>query len=122
MFDLGWSEILIVGAVALVVIGPKDIPRVLFELGRWIGKARGMMRELQSGFESMAREAELEEVRKQVAKTMDPNTILDIEPKPVSADPPLVVDPDPASDPEALADLADSEPLPKPAATVERLW
>jgi sec-independent protein translocase protein TatB len=122
MFDLGWSEILIVGAVALVVIGPKDIPRVLFELGRWIGKARGMMRELQSGFESMAREAELEEVRKQLAKTMDPNTILDIEPKPAAVQTPLAADPDPATDPEALADLADAEPLPKPAATVERLW
>jgi len=115
MFDIGWAELLVIGAVALVIIGPKDLPRVLYEVGRWVGKARGMMRELQSGFESMAREAELEEVRKQLAKSTDINTILDIEPKPVSSEPAPEAPAAPEGDAVAV-------PSSKPAAPVERLW
>ncbi len=66
MFDISWSHILAIAVVALVVIGPKDLPRVLRALGRWAGKARAIAREFQSSIDQMIRESELEEVRKEV--------------------------------------------------------
>jgi sec-independent protein translocase protein TatB len=66
MFDFAWSEIAVIAVVALVVIGPKDLPKVLRTVGTWVGKARAIAREFQSSLEEMIREAELEEVRKQV--------------------------------------------------------
>ena len=64
MFDIGYSELLIIGIVALVVIGPKDLPRVMRTVGNWIGRARGMARHFRSGLDTMMREAELEEMEK----------------------------------------------------------
>jgi sec-independent protein translocase protein TatB len=66
MFDLAWSEIAVIAVVALVVIGPKDLPRVLRTVGTWVGKARAIAREFQGSLDQMIREAELEDVRKQV--------------------------------------------------------
>lgn len=66
MFDFSWSELALIGVVALVVIGPKDLPRVMRTVGLWVGKARSIAREFQSSLDQMIREAELEEVRKQV--------------------------------------------------------
>src|SRR5215470_5938529 len=66
MFDFAWSEIAVIAVVALVVIGPKDLPKVLRTVGIWVGKARAIAREFQSSLDQMIREAELEEVRKQV--------------------------------------------------------
>src|SRR5581483_4654412 len=68
MFDFSWSELLVIALVALVVIGPKDLPRVLRTVGRWAGKARAVAREFQSSIDQMIRESELEEVRKEVEK------------------------------------------------------
>jgi sec-independent protein translocase protein TatB len=70
-FDLGWSEMLVIGAVALVVIGPKELPKTLRTLGIWARKARSMTRELQGSVEEMIREAELDEVRRDLKKAMD---------------------------------------------------
>jgi sec-independent protein translocase protein TatB len=70
-FDLGWSEMLVIGAVALVVIGPKELPKTLRTLGSWARKARSMTRELQGSVEEMIREAELDEVRRDLKKAMD---------------------------------------------------
>jgi sec-independent protein translocase protein TatB len=66
MFDVSWSHLLAIALVALLVIGPKDLPRVLRTLGRWAGKARAVAREFQSSIDQMIRESELEEVRKEV--------------------------------------------------------
>jgi sec-independent protein translocase protein TatB len=66
MFDFAWSEIAVIAVVALVVIGPKDLPKVLRTVGTWVGKARAIAREFQSSLDQMIREAELEEVRQQV--------------------------------------------------------
>jgi sec-independent protein translocase protein TatB len=66
MFDISWSHLLAIAVVALLVIGPKDLPRVLRALGRWAGKARAVAREFQSSIDQMIRESELEEVRKEV--------------------------------------------------------
>jgi len=68
MLDLSWTEILVILVVAIIFIGPKDLPLALRMVGRWMGKARGMAREFQNNVDDMIREAELDEVRKQVQK------------------------------------------------------
>lgn len=65
MFDIAPTELLLVALIALVVIGPKDLPRAMRFVGKWIGKARGMARHFRSGLDTMMREAELEELEKQ---------------------------------------------------------
>ena len=64
MLDMSWGEVMVIGAVALIVIGPKDLPRVMRTVGYWVGRARGMARHFRSGIDSMIREAELEEMEK----------------------------------------------------------
>ena len=64
MFGIDSSELLVVALVALVVIGPKDLPRVMRTVGYWVGRARGMARHFRSGIDTMIREAELEEIEK----------------------------------------------------------
>jgi sec-independent protein translocase protein TatB len=64
MFDIAPTELLIVALVALVVIGPKDLPKVMRTVGHWVGRARGMARHFRSGIDTMIREAELEEMEK----------------------------------------------------------
>jgi sec-independent protein translocase protein TatB len=64
MFDIAPTELLIVAVVALVVIGPKDLPRVMRTVGHWVGRARGMARHFRTGLDTMMREAELEEMEK----------------------------------------------------------
>ena len=67
MFGLDYGEILVIAIVALVVIGPKDLPRVLRQVGQWVGKGRAMARHFRTGIDSMIREAELDEMNKQWA-------------------------------------------------------
>ena len=64
MFGIDSGELLIIAVVALVVIGPKDLPRVMRTLGNFIGRARGMARHFRSGFVTMIREAEFEDMEK----------------------------------------------------------
>lgn len=66
MFDIGWSEMAIILVVALIVIGPRDLPRVARTMGRWVAKGRAMAREFQVAVEDMAREAELDKVKKEI--------------------------------------------------------
>jgi sec-independent protein translocase protein TatB len=68
MFDVGWSEMALVLLVALIVIGPKDLPRVARTVGQWVGKGRAMAREFQRALEDMAREAELDKVKSEIEK------------------------------------------------------
>ena len=65
MFDVAPTELLLVVVVALVVIGPKDLPKAMRFVGKWMGKARGMARHFRAGLDTMMREAELEELEKQ---------------------------------------------------------
>ena len=67
MFDIAPSEFLLVAVVALLVIGPKDLPKAMRFLGYWVGKARGVMGQVRSGFDSMVREAELHDMEKKWA-------------------------------------------------------
>lgn len=84
MFDFSWSEIALIAVVALVVIGPKDLPRVMKNVAFWVRKARSMAREFQGNIEEMMREAELDDVKRgldqatqfdfdeEMSKTIDP--------------------------------------------------
>lgn len=65
MFDIGALELLVVVIVAIIVIGPKDMPQALRMAGRWVGKIRRMSAQFRSGFDAMVREAELEDMEKQ---------------------------------------------------------
>ncbi|TKD51378.1 Sec-independent protein translocase protein TatB [Sphingomonas baiyangensis] len=62
MLDFNMTEMLVVAVVALLVIGPKDLPRAMRMVGQWVGKARGVARQFRSGFDAMVREAELSEM------------------------------------------------------------
>lgn len=64
MFDVAPTELLLVVMVALVVIGPKDLPKAMRFVGKWVGKARGMARHFRAGLDTMMREAELEDLEK----------------------------------------------------------
>lgn len=64
MFDIGWSELLLIGVVALIVIGPEDLPKLFHTLGRITARARGMAREFSSAMEDAAKASGLEEAAK----------------------------------------------------------
>ena len=75
MFDLGWPEMAVIMLVAIIVIGPKDLPRMARTIGKWTGKARAMARDFQRSLDDMAREAELDEIKKSVEKIGSPNKL-----------------------------------------------
>src|SRR5688500_13881819 len=64
--EIGASELLVIAIVALIVVGPKDLPLLLRRLGEWMGKLRGMAAEFRASFDEMARQSELDELRQQV--------------------------------------------------------
>ena len=64
MFDIGWQELFILAVLAIVVIGPRDLPRAIRTVTHWIRRARGMARDLQNGLDDVVREAELEDIKK----------------------------------------------------------
>lgn len=84
MFDIAPSELILVGAVALVVIGPKDLPRAMRFVGQWVGRARGMARHFRSGIDEIIRQAELEEMQKKWAE--ENSRIMAQHPPPEEAD------------------------------------
>lgn len=65
MFDIGWTEMMVIVIIAIFVIGPKDLPKVLRALGRWVRKARVIAREFQNSVDDMLRESELDELKKE---------------------------------------------------------
>jgi len=110
MFDIGWSEMAVIAVVALIVLGPKELPNALKTAAHWMRTARKLAREFQSGVDQIVREAELEEARKtvqqatrmnigrEIEKVVDPTgetkRLLDQEPtKPASAPPSQVAAP-----------------------------
>lgn len=78
MFEIGWSEILVIAVVAIVVIGPKDLPRVMRTVGQWTSRVKRMGREFQSQFNEALREAELEGVRKDIQDIMATDPLGDV--------------------------------------------
>ncbi len=65
MFDIGWQELFVVAVLAIIVVGPKDIPRAIRTVTGWLRKAKGMARDFQNGMEDIVREVELEDIRKE---------------------------------------------------------
>lgn len=93
MFGVDTTELLIVAILALLFIGPKELPTAMRTVGRWIGKVRGMARHFTSGFEDMVREAELEEMERKWSEEND--RIMREYPALPDADPAPVPGPDP---------------------------
>ncbi|CAA7623514.1 Sec-independent protein translocase protein TatB [Candidatus Terasakiella magnetica] len=75
MFDIGWDEMALIAVVSLIVIGPKDLPVVLRQMGRWTRKAREMASDFQRGMDDMVRDSELQELKQQVTKVTEPNLL-----------------------------------------------
>ena len=98
MFDIGWSEILVIMVVILLVVGPKDLPRVVRTFGQWTGKAKGYARDFQRTIEEAAEENELAAVRKEIE--IANRELADIQSQKVNLDSKITVDPEPA-DPQA---------------------
>ncbi|MEM9050057.1 MAG: Sec-independent protein translocase protein TatB [Pseudomonadota bacterium] len=71
MLDIGWSELLILGIAALLVVGPRDLPSMFRTVGQYVGRARSMAREFQRSMEDAARQADLEDVRKAAESVKD---------------------------------------------------
>ncbi|EEE38532.1 twin-arginine translocation protein TatB [Rhodobacteraceae bacterium KLH11] len=72
MFDLGWTELLVIGIVALIVVGPKDLPVLFRNVGRFVGKARGMAREFSSAMNEAAEEAGVNDIKKGLNAATNP--------------------------------------------------
>lgn len=79
MLDFSWSHILILLIVALVVVGPKDLPRLMRIIGQWMGKARRMADEFRKSFDDMARQSELDELRKEIESLRSERPLAGIE-------------------------------------------
>ncbi|MFL5236478.1 MAG: Sec-independent protein translocase protein TatB [Rhizomicrobium sp.] len=79
MIDLSWSHILIVLVVALVVVGPKDLPRLMRMMGRWLAKARAMADQFKKSFDEMSRQAELDELRSEIQALRNERPLAGIE-------------------------------------------
>lgn len=121
MFDIGWDEMALVAVVALIVIGPKDLPHVLRACGQWVRKAREMAGEFQRGVDEMVRESELAELKQQVEKVTDPNALrremeATIDPTGAIAQSlqPPSLDDKPAAAAETPAELPESAPFESP--------
>ena len=105
MFGVDSTELVVVAIIALLVIGPRDLPKAMRVVGHWVGRARGMARHFRSGFDAMMREAELEEMEK---KWREEN-------ERILRDHPFA---EPLADPAALsppAEAPDAPPPPPPA-------
>jgi sec-independent protein translocase protein TatB len=82
MFDIGWSELVVIAVVALIAIGPKELPGVLRMVGQWMGKARRMASDFQGQFNEAMREAEMADIKKTfddaagMAKDLSPTNLL----------------------------------------------
>ncbi len=114
MVDLSWSHILLVLIVALVVVGPKDLPRLMRLVGRWVGKARSMADQFRKSFDEMARQSELEELRAELNALRSDRPLAGLEQdlaRPVlPPDPPALPNPESAAAPlsEPHPQLADA--------------
>ncbi|MBL8550215.1 MAG: twin-arginine translocase subunit TatB [Hyphomonadaceae bacterium] len=115
--SLGFQEILLLAVLALVVVGPKDLPLMLRKLGRWTARLRAMAQEFRSGFDELARQAELDELKKEVEALRRDRTLTDLQheiTKPAILPgtlppPPALPEPVPAAADKPLVEEARSE-------------
>jgi sec-independent protein translocase protein TatB len=115
-FGLSWSHMLLVLVVALVVVGPKDLPKLMRKMGQWTAKARGMADQFRRSFDDMARQSELDELRKELDELRNARPLAGVEQQfnDVMTGPAVSLDPEPAAGTTPPAD-----PAPEPAAAVE---
>lgn len=85
MLDIGWQELLVIAVIAVIVVGPRELPQLMRTAGQWMGKARRMARDFQFNLEEMGREAELDGLRKDIERFKQPMDPFRIDGK--SADP-----------------------------------
>ncbi len=136
MFDIGWSEMVFVAIIAVLVIGPKDLPKAIASVGKYVRKARSLARDFQSGMDDLAKEAELDDIKKdltggvdfdikkQVEDAVDPDGNFnkmfdDVKPEITDAEPPAkevtdAVDPapEPAAEENSIGDPVTTEAEP----------
>ena len=119
MFDIGWSELLIIAVVAIVVVGPKDLPRLMRTFGHYAGKLRRAAADFQRQFEDAMRETELEEVKKAIDSVRSTDTVVDLK---APIDKPIML-PKPETKPAqgaangkdtGAAEMASAEPVKPP--------
>ena len=117
MFDIGWTELLVIAVVAIVVIGPKDLPRAMRAVGQWTGRVRRMAGDFQRQFNEAVREAELDDVKNEVVKLGKMNPMGDLKNTIAKADSDLKADLKKVDDGIAKSlDKPDAvNPVPKPA-------
>ena len=129
MLDIGWSEMLVIGLVALLVIGPKELPGALKTFAYWMKQARKMAREFQSGVDDMIRHAELDEAKKvvedarrtiskEIDKAVDPTGDIkqSLSDNPIKAPTPGIA----AAAPRPATPAVTPEPAPAEPAAVEK--
>ena len=108
MFDIGWSELLVIAVVAIIVVGPKELPRLMRTFGHYVGKLRRMAVDFQRQFEEAVRDSEIDEVRKAMQDFHTQASDMNLR---APIDKPLMV-PKPA--PPASAPTAAAAPAPEP--------
>ncbi|HKK28965.1 MAG TPA: Sec-independent protein translocase protein TatB [Alphaproteobacteria bacterium] len=77
MLDLGWTELLLIGVVALIVIGPRDLPGALHSFGKFVGRLRAMAREFQSGIDDIAHQQDLRELQQSMQQVSSPKRAME---------------------------------------------
>jgi sec-independent protein translocase protein TatB len=112
MFDIGWSELLVIAVVAIIVIGPKELPRLMRTFGYYTGKLRRAAADFQRQFEEAVRESEIEEVRKAMHDFRDTSHSVNLE---AHINRPLMTPNPPApAAPPASMPVVSTPPSPKP--------
>jgi sec-independent protein translocase protein TatB len=102
MFDISMSELLVIGVIALLIVGPKDLPKLMRQVSQWLGAARRMAGEFRRHVDDLMRETELEELRREVNALRNPkNLMLGMEPKPQSTPATASQLPEPTAPPAA---------------------
>ncbi len=112
MFDIGWTEMALIAVVAVVVIGPKELPKVMREMGLWVSRARNMSRVFMMQLEEMSRQAGIEDVRKEAEKLRQLDPAREIE---KAVDPDGVI----ARQADDLAKIGSPLEPPRPPSAVE---
>jgi sec-independent protein translocase protein TatB len=120
MFDIGWTELVVIAVVAIVVIGPKDLPRAMRTVGQFTGKLKRMAREFQGQFNEALREAELDDVKKSIQDLAKVDPVADIKAETAKIDASIRTELDKAvpSEGEIMKPIAPPEPAAPAAAPV----